>query len=195
VLPVFLALFLGSQGLFWTLRAVVWSDYYYTNDVIHHVLLYHPLVYYPVFILGVLVFRLVQARPPPAGSGTGMALLTLAAALAITLLSYWAGDYLTYGIHAGMLAPVYGVLIYSLCAERNGVARLLSGRVFSELGEASYSVYILQMPVFGLLARFFSGPQDGAFFYICLAVLVAVSWILFRWYETPIRFALRRKFG
>jgi peptidoglycan/LPS O-acetylase OafA/YrhL len=196
VLPVFLTLFLGSQGLFWTLRTAVWGEFYYTNAVIHHVLLYHPLVYYPVFILGVLAFRLEQAWHRSGESRPhGMALLTLVSALAITLLSYWAGEYLTYGIHAGMLAPVYGVLIYSLCEERNWVARLLSGRGFSELGEASYSVYILQMPVFGLLAMFHSGPKDGAFFYVYLAVLVVLSWGLYRWYETPIRMAIRRKWG
>ena len=196
VLPAFLVLFLGSQGLFWTMRTVIWGDYYFSNPEILRVLLYHPLVYYPVFILGVLAFRLEQAWHRSGESHPQwMALLSLVSALAITLLSYWAGGYMTYGIHVGMLAPVYGALIYSLCEDRNWVARLLSGRIFSELGEASYSVYILQLPVFGLLGLFASGPKDGAFFYVYLAVLVALSWGLYRWYETPIRFAIRKKLG
>ena len=196
VLPVFLGLFLGSQVLFWVLRDVIWGGYFFSNEMIHHMLLYHPLVYYPIFVLGVLAFRLEQAwHVAGEARPRQMALLSIASATAITLLSYWAGESMTYAIHVGMLSPLYGALIYSLCEDRNPAARLLSGRIFSELGEASYSVYILQMPVFGLLAMFAPGPTQGLFFYIYLAVLVAVSWSLYRWYETPIRFAIRKRWG
>ena len=100
---------------------------------------------------------------------------------------------MTYTIHVGMLSPLYGALIYSLCNAQNGVSRLLSVKWLSELGEASYSVYILQVPVHGLMALSFPSLGGEAFFYFYVTVLVAVSYVLFRWYETPVRMWIRQK--
>ena len=196
LLPVFLGLFLGSQAVFLILRGMVWADSFHAYPQIHHALLYHPLVYYPVFVLGVLAYRLIQAirAGGPARPGSA-ALATGAALLGIGLLSYWAGDILWYGIHVGLLSPLYGVLIYSLCEERNGLSRLLSWRVLTDLGEASYSVYILQMPVHSLLVRLWPAHLPPPGFYIYLVILVAISWLLYWFFETPVRRWIRERYG
>ncbi len=194
--PAFAILFIGSQGAFAAMRAVVWPEWFHTSQTIHHVLMYHPAVYFPVFIMGVLAFRLGRVlervwRIPPGA----MATLSVASALGLALFSYWADDVMAYCIHVGLLSPLYGVLIVSLCDVRSGVARLLSAKWLNELGEASYSVYILQMPVHGLMARLFPAMSGEVGFYVYVGVLVSVSYGLFRWYETPVRKWIRTKGG
>ena len=195
ILPLALIIFVGSQGLFLFMRAVVWPDSFYTNQMIHNLLLYHPLIYYPVFVMGVFTFRLTHARKPAAPSRHHlMAFLSILSALGIVFLSYWTGERMWYGIHVGMLSPLYGLLIYSLCDERNPVAKLLSFRWLSELGEASYGIYILQMPVYGLLAKWIPLHTTRGF-YLYVTVLIAVSYLLYRVYETPARNWIRNRWS
>lgn len=58
LVPAFAILFVGSQGLYFTMRAGIWPEWFHANPTIHHVLMYHPLIYFPVFMLGMLTFRL-----------------------------------------------------------------------------------------------------------------------------------------
>ena len=56
-------------------------------------------------------------------------------------------------------------------------------------------MYILQMPVHGLMIRLFPSWGGEGFFYLYVAVLVVVSYVLFRWFETPVRRWIRAKGG
>ena len=90
LIPVFVFLFVGSQGVFCLLRAVLWPEWFHTSQTIHNVLMYHPVIYYPVFILGVLTFRLVQSLDPSrAPAPRRMALLSVASTLGIVFFSSW----------------------------------------------------------------------------------------------------------
>ena len=178
-------------------RSVIWRDLFFANDAIHHALMYHPLVYWPVFLMGMLTFRCLDSIPGNRiVSPLHMGALSVMAMGLIALLSYWADEYWNYSIHVGMLAPLYGALIYSLREPRNWIARLLSVRWLHYLGEASYSVYILQLPVYGLwLYAGLVPASEGWLFYLYLTSLLAVSSMLFRWFETPLRRWARRSFS
>lgn len=196
-LILFGLLYVVSQVILGVARGVIWKDWFFASDMVHHTLMYHPLVYWPVFLMGMLTFRFLEVLPkacpfPPLQMG----LLSVVAIGLIVIFSYWADEYLNYSIHVGMLAPLYGVLIYSLCEPRNWFARLLSVRWLYYLGEASYSVYILQLPVYGLWLSVGLVPANaGGLFYLYLASLLIVSAVLFRWYETPLRRWMRRSFA
>ena len=185
-----------SQAGLGIARGVIWKDWFFSSDLIHHALMYHPLVYWPVFFMGVLTFRCWNSNSGvPPGSPAGMGALSVVAIGLIALLSYAADDYLNYAIHVGLLVPLYGALIYSLCEPRNWVARLLSFRWLYYMGEASYGVYILQLPVHGLWLWIGLAPEGaGHLFYLYLFSLLAVSAILFRWFETPLRRRIRSAF-
>ena len=199
--PVALAclclVYVASQSVLAFSRCVIWKDWFFTSETIHNTLMYHPLVYWPVFFMGMLTFRSLDAIWGKQNiSPLRMGVLSVIAIGLIALLSYWVGDYLNYSIYVGMLAPLYGLLIYSLCEPRNWIAQVLSVRWLHYLGEASYSVYILQVPVHGIWLCVGLVPASGVWsFYLYLLALLAVSTVLFRWFETPLRRWVRRSFA
>lgn len=110
-------------------------------------------------------------------------------------------------LHNGVLDPLFAVLIYRLAAGAGPIARVLSWRPLVVLGEASYSIYILQSPVcIGMkgavaLAAFGSVLGGGSLnrsplfaFAYCL-VLIGVSVATLYWYEMPARQAVKRFFA
>lgn len=188
-LAAFAWLYVVSQAGWALARSWIWADWFYRSDTVHHLLMYHPVVYWPVFALGMLAFCVVRNaddrfRPSPTGAG----LLSALALTVIVFCAYAAGDRMNYSIHVGLMAPVYAVLLFSLGEARNGIARILSARWLHYLGEASYGVYILQLPVYGIwrLAGIVPSESTGEF-YLYLASLLAVAALLFRWYEIPMR--------
>ncbi len=185
----FCGIYIVSQSVLALARCVVWKDWFMSSEMIHHLLMYHPLVYWPVFLMGMLSFRFMEAVPGKSAlAPAAMGGLSVLAVGGMGLLSYWADERLNYSIHVGMLAPLYGLLIYSLREPRNGLARVLSTRWLSYFGEASYSVYILQLPLYLVWLRLGMSPEgSGWVFCLYLASLLAISGLLFRWYETPLR--------
>jgi peptidoglycan/LPS O-acetylase OafA/YrhL len=67
------------------------------------------------------------------------------------------------------------------------IARMLSNRVLVFLGEASFSLYLLQGPVFCRLQRWFGPELTPGHLAVSLVVLVIASAAMFRWIETPLR--------
>jgi peptidoglycan/LPS O-acetylase OafA/YrhL len=196
-LAIFAGLFGVSQIAWGLARSVIWVDWFYRSDTVHHLLMYHPMVYWPVFALGMLAFRI--CREPTRRfrlSPAGMSGLSLAAMAAIVLAAYLANDQWNYSIYVGLLAPVYAVLLYSLREPRSWVSRMLSVRWLQFLGETSYGVYILQLPVYGVwcLAGVVPTEFPGGF-YLYLASLLGVSAVLYQWFERPMRRWLRTKLG
>ena len=193
-LAAFAGLYLVSQTGWAIARSWIWVDWFYRSHAVHHLLMYHPVIYWPVFALGMLAFRIVRDEVVhPRLSPAGMGILSALALAAIVFCAYAAGDRMNYSIHVGLMAPVYGALLFSLGDVRNGVARLLSARWLHYLGEASYGVYILQLPVYGVWRLAGIVPSESAAgFYLYLASLLAVSALLFRWFEIPMRRWMRR---
>ena len=66
---------------------------------------------------------------------------------------------------------------------------------FVLLGEISYAIYILQIPVGWFVRSALAGRESIApavVFAIYLVVLIAGSFVVYRYYETPLRAGLRR---
>lgn len=104
-------------------------------------------------------------------------------------------------IESGILAPLFGVLIWTLARGRGLVMRFLSLPVVLVLGEASYAMYILQEPaavglsaVLKRVAPSMEGRWD-VLFWPYLLVLIAVSIGVHRWVEQPIRGVLLRRWS
>ncbi len=94
----------------------------------------------------------------------------------------------------GALAPLFAVLIFSL-ADGNGLpARFFSLSFLVLLGDASYGIYILQIPVAYLLGvppPLYS-PRVLA---IYLAVLIVGALLSWRFVESPMRLRIRHWLG
>ncbi|MCO6146585.1 acyltransferase [Flavobacterium sp. NRK1] len=93
--------------------------------------------------------------------------------------------------HNGLLAVIFVPFIIFMCINRGIVTRVLNTRFFIVLGEISFGIYILQLPVFRLTTSIVRqlnithDPQN--LFYISFAVLIILSTLSYYYFETPVR--------
>lgn len=163
-----------------TARHILWQ----------HAVCTFPLVRLPEFMMGCLAGILYHRKisvPRLAGR-------VLALALFLALVTPARG-WIFFLIQNGAFAPVLAGLVLTLACRNDGLTiEVLSGRWVVLLGKASYSIYILQMPIWTwfhvVVARLFGSRRDiisMTFFVAYLACLVVFSLISFYFIEEPLR--------
>jgi peptidoglycan/LPS O-acetylase OafA/YrhL len=151
----------------------------------------NPLLRLPEFLVGVLLGRIYLSGfrfSPRAAAALSLAVLVgLGAALS-------ASAAIPRPLLAnGLLVPLSALLIFSLAHQRGLVAALLSNRVVKLLGEASFSIYILQIPVSHLLG--FTPERFTPLRFACyLALLTGISLFSFFYVEKPLRSRVKAMF-
>lgn len=91
----------------------------------------------------------------------------------------------------GLLIPLFAVLVYSLAAGKGLLAGMLSLPVTVLLGEASYGIYILQIPIAYVL-RMPPPLISLRMFTIFSTVLIVAALLSWRFIESPLKAPLRR---
>ncbi|HEX4925565.1 MAG TPA: acyltransferase [Bdellovibrionales bacterium] len=106
------------------------------------------------------------------------------------------------GVWDPMIAAVlFSALIWAFAFSRGSLARLLESRAAQILGEASYSLYILQMPLKVIAQQIYTkvlGVSDtgsGWFQLYLVSFLVLSSVAAYFWFERPAREKLRARFA
>lgn len=194
--------FVGAALLFWVFSQLVLGNLY-SSDLYkaggkfgHGLIFYFPLSHLSSFILGLATAYVLLAYRSSLGT-------TLAVRLCF--LGAWGAAYLIYEIlntrvstflgikilnAAGGLAPLYALFIFSVVVASRGFGWLLANKTSVLLGEASYALYILQLPVFLAFNKFFVGSHllsgDTAF-YLYFLFLVMISILVFMFVERPAR--------
>jgi peptidoglycan/LPS O-acetylase OafA/YrhL len=117
--------------------------------------------------------------------GFKMMLLSLVAILLLLMLMPKSNDW----IEGGLLVPFYFALVLSICNLNDKLTAVLGNRFFIFLGEISYSVYILQLPVILVFKYVYQIDKftDVSQFFWYSAILVMVSAILFYIVERPMQ--------
>ncbi len=164
---------------------------------------YSPLTRLPEFLFGVALGRLFLFDAASGGRSAAWSLGAFAAgSVLLTALAH--GPAVLRHVHVlffnnGLLTPLYGLVIYGLARARDGaLARVLSARPLVVLGEASYALYLLHLPLrdmtyqaaatlFG--ERELSWPAFAAFLTAALVLSLAVL----RGVEEPARRFLRQR--
>lgn len=157
-----------------------------THAPFYEALKYHPLVRLPELLFGVVLARLyAQGLRLPLTAG-------LAALTVVIVVS--ASGLLPYAlVHNGLFLPLFGVLLVSF-ASCGGV---LSWRPLQRLGEASYALYVLHVPVFYWVAgigerrtghKVLDEPPVAV---ATVLLCVALSLVAHRFVEVPLRRRLR----
>jgi peptidoglycan/LPS O-acetylase OafA/YrhL len=170
-----------------------------------------PLFWLPHFLMGMLLARIFNInrferswRRGP--SRWGVSAGDLAAALLLALFcvkdeiiarNVFGGRLYPHPfLRHGLLAPLYLVVLYDLANGRGLLAWLLSLPGLRPLGEASFSIFIWQVPVLILLHWLFPAAESaGAVIRLVLAVLTVtvVSLLSVYLFEKPLARWLRRK--
>jgi peptidoglycan/LPS O-acetylase OafA/YrhL len=148
-----------------------------------------PLIHLSDFVMGIAAacaFDLLRetGRPP-----RGAWVFGPAAAASVLLIAY--PGLLPGGLDLNSaLRPLNALLVVGLALGGAG-AGLLSGRAAVFLGKASYAMYILHVPVFWWYARLSRSPAAG----IYVAAVIAVSALVYRYFEEPANRRLRAVFA
>lgn len=153
---------------------------------------FNPLLRLPEFVLGVVLgVAYLERRERWAGAATARWLPT-ASALLIVLALALPNHILSKALTLALVLP----LVAGLGLQRDRLSRLLAAPWLVLLGEASYSMYILHMPVrewFEAAGR--AGlplPADGTLrFVLYLVLLTALSIVMFVAVERPLSKGLR----
>jgi len=160
---------------------------------------YNPAIRFPEFVIGIVFARFYLEARTNRLYRAGAALCSLLSACVIlaTLAQAEAIPYVV--LHNGLLAPVFGVLIVSLAAGRGRISAFLATRPLVALGDASYSLYVLQVPLLILWSQVVARVAHGRFLAsgACTAALLAfavvASLLCHRYVELPLRdLTLRR---
>lgn len=147
-----------------------------------------PPYYLPVFLLGMATGRIFLFGRQLSTAAHGR--IFLIASAATVALIFTRGHLPPWAIAWPILVPLYCCIIYGGARAGNSF-RWLCSPTFLLLGEASFAVYILHMPItwwgqwaavqLGLLPPF---PYDMLYL---VALTVALSILSYRYFETPWR--------
>jgi peptidoglycan/LPS O-acetylase OafA/YrhL len=163
-----------------------------TTDPVYFLAFYFPPMHVNEFLLGVV------AGCAAGLLGTSMGVVARICAAAIVAVAGLQGGLALAGLVVpasnGLYAPLFAAFFWLVIA----VPRLawLEHRWLGVLGEASYAVYILQVPVMYGIASYLRAVTPlsaSASFYLGLALLVALSLACHLYFEQPLRQLLKMR--
>jgi len=151
-----------------------------SGSVLEDFVSFNPLVHYSSFILGVSGGVLYDR-------GRKINLSLTVVGVAIFASASVARAKLA---HDGLLSPVFLALIWKAAGSRS---RLLTSKIGDLLGEASYSLYILQGPVALACGVWYLHPYPNAYFWSLFALMIWISIASYKLVEVPARRFIRRE--
>jgi peptidoglycan/LPS O-acetylase OafA/YrhL len=142
----------------------------------------------PEFLFGVMLGALYARRPDGERlEKWATPMLAVGGVLALSVLLN--GDKLPYSMmHNGMLLPLYGMIVWALMAGYGPLHRLLSLPPLVKMGDASYQLYILQVPLMMWLVvlggrTYGYGGQDPGFVALALPLVITGALLIQRFYQ------------
>ena len=150
-----------------------------------------PFVHVTTFALGILLARwewLKKQEKNDMARRASPGVLTLVTILALAGFGaavYWApGE--NENLRDGLLAPVFAALIWAFSHSDWSFAKVLSAPWLVVLGEASFGLYLLQVPVFHVFLAL-GWTRNPMLFPVYLMTAIGLSVISFYYFEGPMR--------
>jgi peptidoglycan/LPS O-acetylase OafA/YrhL len=156
---------------------------------------YFPLLHLPQFVVGIGIARLFLETSRI--SAITAEIVFLGGCLGLGGC-FWARSSLPILFHSdALLVPLYAMMVYGAAEAAGVTGRALAHKGLLLLGEISYGVYILHVPLFFLWVRgiHFVTHNDALpnwTFWSFLASLLLISFFLYRKVEMPCRLAVKR---
>jgi peptidoglycan/LPS O-acetylase OafA/YrhL len=93
-----------------------------------------------------------------------------------------------------MILP-FAAIIWLLANKRSLFCRVLESKPMVLLGETSYAIYLLQVPMRNYFRTYFQHPLGFSESSFCTAALISVSLSVFVWFEAPARRHIHKALG
>jgi peptidoglycan/LPS O-acetylase OafA/YrhL len=166
---------------------------------------YFPLLRLPEFIAGMALGRIMLRCERP---NIWLAdFLGIGSMAAIMLVAAMGADRPQFLNASGAISPLFILVIWSLANDDSIFSRLLSKGPLLFCGEASYSIYILHLPLFAmwgvatahLIPHSSTSAHLGAMNYalpgVFIVAMVCVCGLVYRYIEVPVRDVIRSGYG
>ncbi len=186
---------------FWIVSQVVHSILYIQLMPDGRILLgYFPLFHLNSFVLGVAggAWYLTEASRHPVNQSTNRWLMILSLALASAALigrEFLPAFFGTFTLDVGLLAPFFLLFVLTLALDSTRISQALSHPWLVTLGDASYALYILHVPVRWLYERVLaltgSTMSFEVMYYTYVPAVILLSVLVFLRLERPVRDWLR----
>lgn len=155
---------------------------------------FSPLLNLSAFIVGVATgIAFLHHKPTTSAKAISYPVTLLeigSLVLALVMIAYSGIPHAL--LRTGIASPFFAAIIYSLALGEGAIAKLLSNRILMILGEASYAIYILQVPISywtRMLIKVTPLQHLGAMAYpvLYLPIIIGFSILSFYLLEKPIR--------
>jgi peptidoglycan/LPS O-acetylase OafA/YrhL len=189
-----LVLFLAFY-FFW--EAIVFWVYSHFTFNPYEFIKWNPIVYLNEFICGIILARILEGH----GAGDWVARFGKKASMPIFALASVAFFVIVYrgvfveagGVMDGLSIPIFALIIWSCSYSDTFLSRILSVRWLVVLGEASYGLYLIHLPVYEYFARL--NLIRPYLFPLYLATTIGLSVLSFYFFEIPARRVILHRFG
>lgn len=153
----------------------------------------NPVVHFHELLMGSVAYLWLRAEQTGQRKEwmRGPTAVWISSAILIALL-VWRGPLPLMAALVGAYSPLFALLIYGLAKQRGVVARILSTRGFVFLGEISYSLYLIHLVVWWNVEGYIK-PGSALNFFVCVALSLALSALLYKFVEVPYRKTLRAR--
>lgn len=190
-----------AAALFWLATQIVHAwllnlDAYAPRNLLHDFIYYNPLMHWNTFIMGFVAgVWLKEGRLQPLAAPV----LNISGLLAVTLLlillmnirePVTAVMQTEFAYTNGLIAPLFLLFIVLLSLNSGVISHFLQHRWLVLLGEASFSLYILQKPLHGIYERLMPSviaPDSALHFYLFVVLLTISALFSYQFFETPLR--------
>lgn len=157
------------------------------------VLKYNPLFHIAEFVAGILLARWHASVLGHEGSRRSLQKLSPILALAAiglfcAVVHYQALIPLAI-IHDGLLIPISSLAIVAFASNNKLIERAFSGAVFVALGEASYGLYLIHIPIAHYVTKAHL-ESSVRFFPVYILLVIGMSVAIFYAFERPMRRAI-----
>lgn len=191
---IILSFWLLSQTLYLlNFKGIIKIPIYNLKDIF-----YHPIFHLNEFLIGILSgLMFLEGKIRIKNNYINSLLFFLTLSVIIIILKFLYG----MNYHNGFLAPIFAIFIIIIADSKTKLTLFFTKKVFIFLGEISYSIYILQVPVWTIFTNkwfekyldiSFSKHDYTASFLVKLTILLIVSSLTYKYLEKPLRSKIKK---
>jgi peptidoglycan/LPS O-acetylase OafA/YrhL len=155
---------------------------------------FQPLLHLSTFAIGILLARWQtlgrQGRRESGGAQKpnewALWLVSALAAVGFGIVVYWSPRIPSSSLCDGLLAPIFAAVIWAFSHSDWLPARLLNVPWLVVLGEASFGLYLIHVPVLHVFEHM-GWQHIAALFPVYMALAIGLSVVSFYYFETPMR--------